>query len=129
FSAMISPAMFGDFMVPVLRAMTERLDHSMYHWDGPGAIPHHDHLLSIPGLDMIQWTPGAGVEPVQHRRWWPLFHKTVEAGKKMILLGSPTLDELAALKTEFGPKLHQFMISYQARSLEEADRAISLLSF
>ena len=58
FSAMISPEMFGEYMVPVLKSMTERLDYSMYHWDGPGAIPHHDHLLSIPKLNMIQWTPG-----------------------------------------------------------------------
>ncbi|MFH1571759.1 MAG: hypothetical protein ABIL09_27465, partial [Gemmatimonadota bacterium] len=102
--------------------------HSMYHWDGPGAIPHHDHLLSIAGLDMIQWTPGAGVEPVQHRRWWPLYHKTVDAGKKIILLGSPSLDELAGLKREFGTKLRHFMISVHAKTLEEAHRAVSLLT-
>lgn len=128
FSAMLSPAMFGEFMVPVLRDMTERLDHSMYHWDGPGAIPHHDHLLSLPALDMIQWTPGAGVEPVQHPRWWPLYHKTVEAGKKVILLSNPSLEELGALRTEFGPKLHDFMISFRASTLDEAERAIALVS-
>jgi len=72
FSAMISPEMYGEFMVPVITEMCERVSYSMYHWDGPGAIPHHDHLLSIPNLDMIQWTPGAGVEPCEHERWWPL---------------------------------------------------------
>ena len=128
FSAMISADMFGEFMMPVLRDMTERLDHCMYHWDGPDAISHHDHLLSLPALDMIQWTPGSGVEGLQHPRWWSLYHKTVEAGKKMILLGSPTLDELAALKREFGPKLHDFMISYRASTLDEAERAIALVS-
>ena len=82
FSAMISPDMFAEFMVPVLREMTERLDYCMYHWDGPGAIAHHRHLLSIPHLSMIQWTPGSGVDPVMSPKWWPLYHKTVEAGKK-----------------------------------------------
>jgi len=54
------PDMFGEFMVPILTEMTERVNYCMYHWDGPSAIPHHDHLLSIPRLSMLQWTPGAG---------------------------------------------------------------------
>ncbi|NLG26402.1 MAG: hypothetical protein GX557_00700, partial [Chloroflexi bacterium] len=80
YSAMISAAMFREFMVPVLLDLTRRLDYSMYHWDGPGAIQHHDALLAIPRLSMLQWTPGDGQEPIAHPRWWPLFHKTVEAG-------------------------------------------------
>ncbi len=35
FSAMISPAMFGEFMGPVLTEMSERVSYCMYHWDGP----------------------------------------------------------------------------------------------
>jgi len=128
FAAMISPDMFGEFMVPVLTAMTQRLDYSMFHWDGPGAIAHHDHLLSVPELSMLQWTPGAGVEPIQHPRWWPLYHKTVEAGKKMILLGSPSLEELEALRREFGPQLKSFMISFHAESVQQADEAIALVT-
>jgi hypothetical protein len=64
---------------PVLAEMTERVSYCMYHWDGPGALRHHDHLLALPALDMIQWTPGAGVEPTWHRRWWPYYRKTIEA--------------------------------------------------
>ena len=128
FSAMIGPDMFGKFMVPVLTKMTDRLDYSMYHWDGPGAIPHHDHLLAIPNLTMLQWTPGAGVERVDDKRWWPLYHKTVEAGKKVILKGCSGMDSLAALKREFGPKLKQFMIDMGAESLEQADEILALVS-
>lgn len=128
FSAMISPAMFGDFMVPVLSAMTERLDYCMYHWDGPGAIPHHDHLLSIPGISMIQWTPGAGSEAVTDRRWWPLYRKTIEAGKKVILLGVQGMEDLAALKREFGQGFKQFMISIRAESRRQADEILALVS-
>lgn len=109
FSAMIGPDLFGEFMVPVLREMTERVSYSMYHWDGPGAIPHHDHLLSLPRLNMLQWTPGAGAEPGEHRRWWPLYHKTVEAGKK-VYAGVSCREGFDALKKEFGPKLKQFLI-------------------
>ncbi len=128
FSAMISPDMFREFMVPVLTEMTDRLDYCMYHWDGPGAIPHHDHLLSIPGITMIQWTPGAGVESVMDRRWWPLYHKTVDAGKKVILFGVSGMDSLMGLRKEFGARLKQFMIAIQAESPAQADEILAMVS-
>jgi 5-methyltetrahydrofolate--homocysteine methyltransferase len=127
FSAMISPAMFGEFMVPVLDEMTRKLDHCMYHWDGPGAIPHHDHLLALEHLDMLQWTPGSGVETTTDPRWWPLYHKTVEAGKK-IYIGCEDAERLAALKREFGPKLKQFLIGIRAGSLAQADDIIRMVT-
>jgi hypothetical protein len=120
FSTMIGPGMFADLMVPVLTEMCERVSYSMYHWDGPGAIVHHDHLLSIPCLTMLQWTPGAGVEPLEHERWWPLYHRTVEAGKKLYLGWIAGVESLVALKREFGPKLKQFLIGMGASSPQEA---------
>jgi hypothetical protein len=126
FSAMISPAMFNDFMVPILKRLTEHVDYCMYHWDGPGAIPHHDALLSIPGINMIQWTPGDGVEGATDPRWWPLFHKTIDAGKKVLLTAGVTMESLAALKREFGPKLKQFMFTTRARTPEEAQAMLDL---
>jgi 5-methyltetrahydrofolate--homocysteine methyltransferase len=127
FSAMISPAMFREFMVPVLTEMCERVSYCMYHWDGPGAIPHHDHLLSIPRLTMLQWTPGAGNEPTHHRRWWPLYHKTIEAGKKA-LIGCDTLETLKALKKEFGQGFKQFLIGMGAQSPEQAREILAVAS-
>jgi len=121
FAAMISPAMFGEFMVPVLREMCERVSYCMFHWDGPGALPHLDHLLSIPKLTMIQWTPGAGVEPVDHERWWPLYHRMVEGGKKPILLNVRGAESLERLKKEFGPKLKNFMLKMHAKTKQEAE--------
>lgn len=127
FSAMISPAMFGEFMVPVLTEMTRRLDYSIYHWDGPGALSHHDHLLSLPDLDMIQWTPGSGIEPATDKRWWPYFHKTIEAGKKVMLTEFKGEENLHIFKQEFGPKLNQFMISMRADSPEHAERLLDIV--
>jgi len=124
FSAMISPDMFSEFMVPVLTEMTERVSYSMYHWDGPGAIPHLDHLLSIPRLSIIQWTPGAGVEPPDHSRWWPLYHRAVEAGKKLAVFGCGSMENLDAMKREFGTKLNQFLISMDADTPSHADDII-----
>jgi hypothetical protein len=126
FSAMISPEMFGEFMVPVLTEMTGRLDYSMYHWDGPPALRHLDHLLSIPRLNMIQWTPGAGAADVTQKCWWSYYHRIVEAGKKPILLGFWGEDNLRAFKREFGAKLNDFMISMRAPDLKQAQRLIDL---
>lgn len=123
FSAMIGPDMFAEFMVPVLNRMCGRLDHCMYHWDGPGAIPHHNHLLGISRLDMLQWTPGAGQPPTDDPRWWPLYHKTAEAGKK-IMAGCGSLESLRAMKREFGDALKQFMIPMGVNTPAEAREAM-----
>jgi 5-methyltetrahydrofolate--homocysteine methyltransferase len=123
FSAMISPEMFAEFMVPVLREMTERVAYSMCHWDGPGALAHHDHLLAIPHLTMLQWTPGAGVEPTDHLRWWPYYHKTVDAGKR-VLISCGSLENLRALKREFGPRVKALLINVHASSGAEAEEYV-----
>jgi hypothetical protein len=123
---MISPGMFDAFMMPVLREMTARVDFCIYHWDGPGAIPHHDLLLSLPDLDVLQWTPGAGALSTTDPRWWPLYHKTVEAGKK-VMIGVEDVEGLLALRREFGPKLNQFLIQMRAGSLEDAEGILQLV--
>jgi len=123
FSFNISPAMFGEFMVPVLREMTARVSYCMYHWDGPGALPHHDHLLSLPDLDMLQWTPGAGQPGTWHPKWWPLYHKTFEAGKKC-LISAENLEQLQALRKEFGDKCKGFLINMNAQTPSEAEQFI-----
>ncbi|MDP6779421.1 MAG: hypothetical protein QGI83_21890 [Candidatus Latescibacteria bacterium] len=128
FSAMVSPALFSEFMVPVLESMAARLDHCMYHWDGPGAVAHLDALLAIDGIDMIQWTPGAGVEPVWDRRWWPLYHRILEAGKRVILLHVGGVDELRALQHEFGGRLRQFMIGMRCADVGEAERVLAMVT-
>jgi len=125
FSAMISPEMFRDFMVPVLTEMTERVSYCMYHWDGPGALGHHDHLLSIPRLKMLQWTAGDGHEPPWHPRWWPYFHKTIEAGKK-VFIGCDTIEHLLDLRREFGQGFKQFLIGMGAKSPAHAAEILDM---
>jgi hypothetical protein len=124
---MISPEMFDAFMMPVLREMTAGVDFCIYHWDGPGAIPHHDMLLSLPNLDVLQWTPGAGALSTTDPRWWPLYHKTVEAGKK-VMIGVGDVESLTAMQREFGHKLNQFLIQMRAESLREAEEILRLVS-
>lgn len=85
FSAMISPAMFAEFVLPHLQEQCRRLDYSIYHWDGPGQIPHLEILLDIPELDGIQWVPGAGQPGPGSPKWFPLYHRIQERGKLLVL--------------------------------------------
>lgn len=128
FSAMISPAMFREFMRPVLAEMTERVSYSMYHWDGPGALPHLDTLLSLPELDMIQWTPGAGQPPTWHEHWWPTYHQVLDGGKKL-LIGADNTEQLRALKREFGEQCKQMLINCWAPSPQAAEEMIGTMEF
>jgi hypothetical protein len=127
FSAMISPEMFGEFMVPVLNDLSSYTDYSMYHWDGPGEIPHHDHLLSIENLDVLQWVPGPNDPVCDDPHWWPMYHKTVDAGKRMLIGAS--MENLPALKREFGEKLKDFIINVNVPDAEAAQEAVRMVEF
>lgn len=118
FSYMISPAMFEEFVLPWLAEQCRRLDHAIYHWDGPGQIPHLDLLLSIPELDGIQWTPGAGNPGLGDERWFPLYKRILDAGKRLVLLGM-SADEIRAFLKEF--PCRGVLISTWARTPQEAN--------
>jgi hypothetical protein len=81
FSAMISSAMFRDFVVPYLVQQCDRLDYSLYHLDGPQALHHLDDLLAIESLDCVQWTPGAAFPEGGDPCWDWLYRKILDAGK------------------------------------------------
>jgi hypothetical protein len=106
FSAMISPKMFEEFVMPYLDEQTRRLDYTMYHLDGPCAIQHLDLLLSLPRLNAIQWTPGSGDEPIASPKWYPLYERVLKAGKSLVLLGiaGPDVKEIETIVRRFGPK-------------------------
>jgi len=127
FSAMIGPEMFGEFMVPVLTEMCERVPYNMYHWDGANAVRHHDHLLSVPGLVLLQAGPGGEGDqgyPTDHPRWWPLIHKTLDAGKRAFI-GCCSIENFVALQREFGKRLHRCVIDIH--TLQTAGEAARLL--
>lgn len=88
FSAMISPDMFREFVVPELAQQVARLDYAAYHLDGPDAVGHVDALVEIPGLNAIQWTPGAGAPGVEAECWWPMYRRILKGGKGLLLLGA-----------------------------------------
>lgn len=80
-SAMISPAMFDEFVMPYLTQQIAGLDYCLYHLDGPEAVRHLGSLLSINGLDVLQWTPGAGQPHGGDPVWDPIYRAALDAGK------------------------------------------------
>jgi len=116
FSAMLSPGLFRDFTLPYLREQCRRLDHTVYHMDGPGQIPHLDQLLSISELHGIQWVPGAGNPPGHSPKWLPLYRRIQKAGKLLVINAERT--HLRHLLSELSPK--GLLIKTTCRSEEEA---------
>jgi len=99
-SAMFSPEMFKEFVVPALTEQCSWLDNSLYHLDGTQAMCHLDALLAIKELDAIEWTPQAGIEPGAHPRWFDLYRKIIDAGKSVQIMSvghddlKPMLDKI-----------------------------------
>ena len=81
FSSMISPAMFNEFVLPYLKEQSDRLDYTVYHLDGPGALCHLDALLTIDSLDCINWVPGAGQPDSGDSCWDKIYRKILDVGK------------------------------------------------
>lgn len=97
-SAMISPDAFARFVLPSLERAARYLDHSIYHLDGVGELPHVDMLLAMERLDGIQWVPGSGKPSVASDTWFPLYERIQTAGKNLVLTGEArTADELLFL--------------------------------
>jgi 5-methyltetrahydrofolate--homocysteine methyltransferase len=81
YSALISPELFREYVVPSLRRQCQNLDHSIYHLDGPDAIKHVPALMEIEELDALQWTCGAGKPDGGCEKWYPIYDQVRAAGK------------------------------------------------
>lgn len=117
FSAMLSPEMFEAHVAPFLAEQCRALDHTIYHWDGPGQIPHLEHLLDIDALTGIQWTPGAGQPGVASPQWYSLYRRIQAKGKRLVLIGAAP-NEVEGLLRDLKP--HGLLISTWCASEEEA---------
>ncbi|MBD3181381.1 hypothetical protein GF312_03755 [Candidatus Poribacteria bacterium] len=115
FSGLISPEMFKEFFLyEDVIALSQHLDNSIYHLDGPIAIGNLDYLLEVETLDGIQWVPGAGAKPM--REWMDLCSRILNGGK-CLQIGCPCGDVeyiLSSLRHE------GLLISTSCGSEEEA---------
>jgi len=125
-SYMISPQRFEEFVAPHLHEQCERLDHPVYHWDGPGQIPHLTHLLKL-GFVAIQWVPGAHEELSGHDcgspKWYELYRKVLETGKGLVL-AMPSWRVEGFLKAF--PKANVIVQTWVS-SVEEAEKMLKAL--
>lgn len=83
FSAMISPAAFAEFSLPVLRREVQPMTHNVYHVDGQGVANHLDHILALPEINGIQWVQDPHKQAIM--QWLPLIKKVQDAGKSIIV--------------------------------------------
>ena len=123
FSAMISPDSFGRFVLPSLERHARFLDHSIYHWDGPGEIPHLPILLGIEELDGIQWVPGDGNPNVASDRWFPYYEKIQAAGKNLALTQDLSKTEILRLLKNLSQK--GLFICSRVESQGDADEIVA----
>ncbi len=79
--AMISPPMFKQFFLDAIIEQTHYLTCSMFHLDGPEALPHLHLLLDLPKLHGIQWQPGYAHSPIL--QWVPVI-KRIQAKNKCV---------------------------------------------
>lgn len=100
-SIMISEEDFLRFAIPYLREQCQRIDYTLYHLDGVGAIRHLDALLELEELNAIQWTPGVGEPQGGDSKWYDLYKKILAAGKS-IMPCWVTLNELKPLLDNVG---------------------------
>lgn len=121
FSAMISPAMFEQFVLPYLSQQCERLDYSVYHLDGGEAVKHLDLILSLPKLTALQWTPGVNRPGVGSPEWFEIYRRARKAGKSL-LLGGVGPSEARRLVEKFGPE--GLLISTNASSQAEGEELL-----
>lgn len=115
-AVMLSPDMFGEFIMDELRSTMDFLDNGVYHIDGQEQIRHLDHLLSEPRINMCQWVSVAGQPPLIENV--PTLRRIQKAGKGLVI--QIKKHEIKPLMREISPKGVILLVS-DADSPEEAD--------
>ena len=123
-STMISVDDYRRFVQPFIREQCQKIDYTLYHLDGVGAMHHLDALLEIKELNAIQWTPGVGEPQGGSSKWYDLYKKILASGKS-IMACWVTLDELRPLLDNIGGDgVHLEMDFHNEREVEQALRII-----
>jgi len=95
YALMVSPRMFARYFLPGVAQQVSMVARSVFHLDGPGAIPHLDNLLSLPDLRAIQWVPTPDrPSPLQ---WIPLLRR-IQAGGKGVVVACSSQEVLPLLQ-------------------------------
>lgn len=123
-STMISQDDYRRFVQPFIREQCQKIDYTLYHLDGVGAMHHLPALLEIEELNAIQWTPGVGEPQGGSPKWYDLYKKIL-AGGKSVMACWVTLDELKPLLDHIGADgVHLEMDFHNEKEVEQAMRII-----
>ena len=121
YCCMISPQMFEKFVLPELEATSSAFEHCTYHLDGIEQKRHLDMILSVKGIDNIQWTPVAG-QPRTSANIESLI-KIQKAGKGLVLF--PQKDEIEFFMRNLSHKGLQLIVGGM-KDREEVDDLVRL---
>lgn len=123
-STMISQDDYRWFVQPFIREQCQKIDYTLYHLDGVGAMHHLPALLEIEELNAIQWTPGVGEPQGGSPKWYDLYKKIL-AGGKSVMACWVTLDELKPLLDHIGADgVHLEMDFHNEKEVEQAMRIV-----
>ena len=122
YAVMVSPRMFVCHFLPGVAQQVDMVSRSVFHLDGPGAIPHLDSLLALPGLRAIQWVPTPDrPSPLQ---WIPLLQRIQAGGKGVVVACSP--HEVLPLLQALNPQ--DVILTTTCTSPAEADSLLSAVN-
>lgn len=124
-STMISTDDYRRFVQPFIREQCQKIDYTLYHLDGVGAIRHLPALLEISELNAIQWTPGVGQPQGGSPQWYSLYRQILEAGKSVMACWV-SLDELRPLLNHIGGQGVHLEMDFHNE--QEVDMALEIVA-
>ena len=125
FSVYLSPKLFSEFILPLVEEECRFFERSFWHLDGPLELPRLDKLLSLSGLNGIQWIPGAGNPDPGESCWVPLYRRIQEAGKLLQITGIP-ISKIIPVLSQISSK--GVFIQASTSSLETAETLLGKMS-
>ena len=123
-STMISTDDYRRFVQPFIREQCRKIDYTLYHLDGVGAMRHLPALLEIEELNAIQWTPGVGEPQGGSPKWYDLYRRILDGGKSLMACWV-TLDELPALLENIGTEGVHLEMDFHNE--DEVDQALEIV--
>ena len=123
-STMISTDDYRRFVQPFIREQCQKIDYTLYHLDGVGAIHHLDALLEIEELNAIQWTPGVGEPQGGSPKWYDLYRRILDCGKSVMACWVQLVELKPLLDHIGGDGVHLEMDFHNEREVEQAMRIV-----
>lgn len=116
-SVMFSQSMFRQFETPLLGQQAAAMGNAVYHWDGPGELQHLDSLVSVPGINALEYVAVPTDPPNTDLHYLPYYRRVAEAGRGVLLR---TGDPQRAYKLVQNMPAERLAIVLSAKSVKEA---------